>query len=222
MHTYKNLTLIGTSHISKESVREVEKVILDKKPEIVAIELDRIRLESLLRQKRRLSVKDIKKVGFKGFLFAFIGHWVEKKLGEIVKVKPGSEMIKAIETARKTNSRIALIDQDIRVTLKKISKGLTLREKLRFVSDVLKSFFIKTKIEFDLRKVPEQEIIKKMTEELKKRYPTLYNVLIEERNFIMAKNLYKLMKTDKTIIAVVGAGHENRIIKILKDLEDVR
>ena len=221
MHTYKNLTLIGTSHISKESIEEVERIILDKKPEIVAIELDRIRLESLLRQKSRLSVRDIKKFGLKGFLFALIGHWVEKKLGEIVKVKPGSEMVKAIETARKINSRIALIDQDISVTLKKISRGLTLKEKLRFVFDVLKSFFIKAKIEFDLRKVPEQHIIEKMTEELKNRYPTLHKVLIEERNFIMAKNLYKLMKTGKSIIAVIGAGHEKSIISIIKDLENV-
>ena len=219
MLIYKNLILIGTSHISIESIKQVEQVILDKKPDIVAIELDRSRLQSLFSKQRKLSIKDIRKIGIKGFIFSLIGHYAEKKLGEIVNVKPGSEMIKAIETAKKINSKVALIDQDIRVTLKKISDRLTYKEKLRFISDLFKGIFIRQKIEFDLKKVPEKKIIDKLTKELQKRYPTLYEVLISERNLILASNLHRLLKTEKTIVGIVGAGHEQEIINIIKDLD---
>lgn len=219
MNTYKKLVLVGTSHISKDSIKEVKETILKYKPDIVAIELDRLRMMNLLSQKRKISLRDIRRVGFKGFLFAVIGYWIEKKLGEIVNVKPGSEMLMAINIARNTKSKVALIDQDIRITLRKLSKRITLKEKLRFGSDIIKSFFVKTKIDFDLRKVPSQTLINKLTKQLKERYPTVYEVLISERNFIIAKNLYLLMQKDYTIVAVIGAGHEKSVINIIKDLE---
>ena len=52
----------------------------------------------------------------------------------------------------------------------------------------------------------------------KKRYPNLYKVLIEERNEIMANNLSKIMELepDKKIVAIVGAGHEEEMIKLIK------
>jgi len=64
-------------------------------------------------------------------------------------------------------------------------------------------------------------VVDKLIKEVKKRYPNLYRVLIEERNQIMASNLYELMSLnpDKKILAVVGAGHEKDIIKIIKEIK---
>ena len=78
MIEYQNLTLIGTSHISPESVKQVRKVIKEIQPDFVALELDKGRLKSLLeKNKRRLRFKDIKRMGVKVFLFALFGAWVE-------------------------------------------------------------------------------------------------------------------------------------------------
>ena len=52
---YNGLTIIGTSHISKQSVNDVKEHILIEKPEIIAIELDKIRLYSLLNKKKKLT-----------------------------------------------------------------------------------------------------------------------------------------------------------------------
>lgn len=217
METYKNLKIIGTSHISIESVNEVESVILSVKPEIVAIELDKIRFYSLTSKGKKVSIRDIFKIGIKGFLFNLIGAWIEKQLGKIVNVKPGSEMIKAIESAKKVNARVALIDQDIRVTLKKLSKQLTWKEKFTFVKDIFKGMFSKERIKIDLRKVPDKKLINTLIKKLKDDYPTLYKVLIEERNLVLAKNLNKLMTTNKSIIAIIGAGHEEEVLRIIKN-----
>jgi len=217
MQKYRNLTIVGTSHIAIQSVKEVEKTILKINPEIVALELDKLRFKALIyKQKRKLSIKDIKKIGFKGFLFNLIGAWIEKQLGKMVGVPPGTEMKKAVEIAYRIKADLALIDQNISKTLKRLSQEITWKEKLRFVGEIITGFFKRPKIKIDLTKVPNQKMIKKLTNKLKKQYPSIYKVLIKERNEIMAKSLYNLMNTNKKIVAIIGAGHEEDIIDLIK------
>ena len=218
MQLYKNLILIGTSHISMQSVKEVEHNILAHKPQIIALELDSERFYALTHKRKKLNMKDIFKLGFQGFLINMFGSYIEKKLGEIVNTEPGAEMKTAIKLAKQTRIKIALIDQDIRITLAKLSKRITLREKFRFIRDIISSLIKRKKIKIDLTKVPKHSFIKKIINKLKKRYPSVYLTLIEERNEIMANNLFNLMKSEDKILAVVGAGHEEDIIKIIKTL----
>ena len=217
---YKNLTIIGTSHIAKQSLKEVENSIEEKKPEIVAVELDAKRFYALThKQKGRIRLYDIRRVGVKGFLFSLIGAWVERKLGQIVNVEPGAEMRLAIKLAKKHQLRVALIDQDIEVTLRKLSKSLSMRERWNFVVDIFKAVILRKKeVEFDLTKVPEKKLIKSLINQVKKRYPNIYNVLVKERNDIMANKLRQLMENhpEQNILAIVGAGHEEDMVKIIR------
>jgi len=223
---YKNLVVVGTSHIAKQSIDEVKNVISFYNPEIIALELDQKRLPALMQKKHgRLKIRDIRKVGFKGFIFSLIGEWAEKKLGERVNIKPGSEMKAAFKIARKKGIKVALIDQDIEITLKKFSKELSWREKFNFLIDIFKSIILrKNVVDFDLTKVPDKKIISKLIKKVKKRYPNIYNVLIRDRNKVMARNLYSLINKnpEKRIVAIVGAGHEEEIIKIIKRLEKTK
>lgn len=220
MHVYKNLTIVGTSHISKQSIKEVEKTILSKKPKIVAVELDNNRAKALMARKTRIRFKDIFKIGIKTFLIGLLGSHLQKSLGKRVGTSPGSEMKKAIQTAYEIKATIAYIDRDIKITLQRLTKQITFKEKLKFLIETLFSFlFPKRMIKFDLRKVPPKKLIKELTQKIKKDYPTIYRVLITERNDIMAKRLNNLMHRypkDK-IVAVVGAGHEEDIINIIKN-----
>ena len=217
---YRNLDLIGTSHIAEQSLNEVKQAIENDKPDIVALELDRKRFYALMHgnnQKPRLW--DMRKIGVRGFVFSLIGAWAEKKLGEQVGISPGSEMKKAAELAKKHNLRIALIDQDIEITLKNLSNALTWKEKWNFIADIFKAVVMRKKeVDFDLRTVPGKKLIKKLIEKVKERYPNLYRVLVEERNHIMAKKLMQMMKEHegKRILAIVGAGHEEEIIGLIK------
>lgn len=217
---YQNLTIIGTSHIARQSMEDVGKAIEEGKPDIVALELDSKRIYSLMsREKSKISIYDIRRIGFKGFIFSLIGAWAEKKLGKIVGVAPGSEMKKAIILARKHKLKIALIDQDIEITLRRFSKTITWKEKWSFIEDIIKQIFAgKKEIEFDLTKVPDKKIIRKLIAKVKIRYPNIYKVLIEERNEVMANNLEKIMTENegKQILAIVGAGHEEDILNIIK------
>ena len=217
---YKNLTIIGTSHIAQQSLDEVKRAIEEEKPNIVALELDKQRLYALMSTKKeKIRLYNIFRIGVKGFLFSLIGAWAEKKLGEYVGVTPGSEMKQAIRLAKKNNMKIALIDQDIEITLKRLSKSLTWKEKWNFIVDVFKAIVLRKKeVEFDLRTVPSKKVIKKLIDKVKKRYPNIYKVLVKERNEVMAKKLARLMKDkpDDKLLAIVGAGHEEDIIDLIE------
>jgi len=218
---YKNLKIIGTSHIAKESLNQVKESIENDKPEILALELDKGRAYALMhKEKRKIRLSDIRRVGIKGFFFSLIGAWAEKKLGKIVGVPPGSEMKQAIKLAKKKEIKIALIDQNIETTLKRFSKELTWKEKWNFIVDIIKAVILRKKeVEFDLTKVPSKKIIKSLLTKVKERYPNIYKVLVTERNQVMAKNLVSVMKEnpEKKILAIIGAGHEEDIIKLIKE-----
>ena len=221
---YKNLVLIGSSHISIDSVNMVKKTIEKEKPGVVAVELDPDRLVSLFHKEKKGF--GFKGVGIKGFLFALIAHWAEQAMGKTVNVEPGTEMKTAILEAKKQNAKVALIDQHIKITLKRFSQTITWKEKWNFVADIFLGIFapkrqmkeMGVKLD-DLSKVPSKKTIAKLLLLVKRRYPNVYNVLVHERNVIMARNLYSLMKhhEDETIVAIVGAGHEDEIIKLIKE-----
>lgn len=225
---YRSLRIVGTSHIAQESINDIETAFVQRKPAIVAVELDRRRLHSLFtEEKTGVGLSAIGKIGLKGWMFATIGGWLQRKLGNVVGMKPGSEMKRAVELAKQTNAKIALIDQDIEVTLRKFSARLTWREKFRFLGDLLKSVFFRKRAmkdmgldtaEFDLSKVPDKVLVQKLIAQLEKRYPNVYDVLVRERNVVMANNLAKLMHQfpDEPVLAVVGAGHEEEIIKLVR------
>lgn len=218
--TTQNVMIIGTSHISKESINTIKKGF-DNKPEIVCVELDYLRLHALMtNKKQKISLKIIPQIGLQGFFFALIGGWVQKKLGSIVGIKPGSDMLAAVKLARENNTQLELIDRDIRLTLKRLKK-ITLKEKMRFIKDLIISpFSKKQKIRINLSKVPKQELINLAMEKLKKDYPTLNRVILDERDSHMAKRIFVLSKKnpEKKILVVVGAGHEAGIRKNLEKM----
>jgi pheromone shutdown protein TraB len=129
-------------------------------------------------------------------------------------------MLKAVELSKKNKIKLMVIDQDIEKTLKRFSQEFTWKEKGKIVADIFKGIiFRKKEIDFDLRTVPNKATIKKLLGKVQKRYPNLYKVLITERNEYMASKLAKIIKVneDKKVLAIVGAGHEEEMIELIKD-----
>ncbi|MFC1723848.1 TraB/GumN family protein [Nanoarchaeota archaeon] len=221
-----NLKIIGTSHIAKQSLDEIHTAFASFSPDIVAVELDRKRLHALFsKEEQKISLSDIRHIGFKGYVFALVGRFVQKKLGSAVGVAPGSEMKLAVELAHKNKLKIALVDQDIDKTLQRFSQALTWREKFRFIADMFRGLFNKKRAmeelgikDLDLSQVPDKEVIKKMILHLKRRYPSIYKVLVDERNHVMAKNIVKLLhkEPESKILVIIGAGHEEGLQKLIQ------
>ncbi len=195
-------------------------------PAIVCLELDRNRLHGLLHPKEKTAgfFELSRHVGMRGALFAVVAKWVQQHFGKQVGIEPGAEMLFTFKKAKGIKAKIALIDQPIEVTLRNFSKEFTGKEKLRLVWDIISSPFSKGEsITFDLSKVPKNELIVRMLEKLKERYPSMYKVLLEDRNIYMALRLRLLMVSEpnKRILAIMGAGHVEGVLKILKAHESV-
>jgi pheromone shutdown-related protein TraB len=219
INIYKNVKLLGTSHIAQESIKKISEEFLDLDPDIVCVELDSGRLHSLLSdEKPDRSLRGIRSYGLQGYLFAVIGGFIQEKLGNVVGVKSGSDMLTAVNLAKIKGKQLHLIDQDIQITLKRFSKMFSWKEKMRLFWDILRSPFIQNRTKVDLNKIPKEELINKLMSDLKIRYPNLYKVLIDERNQVMAKNIYKIMSKneDKKILVIIGAGHEKELLDLIK------
>ena len=217
----KNLLIIGTSHIAKQSIDDINRNFSEFNPDIICVELDHKRLHALLTNaKPDYSLAGIKKYGLQGYLFAVIAGVLQKKLGNIVGIKPGADMLAAINLARNNNKQLMLIDQDIEITLKRFSKEFTFREKMRLLWDIIRSPFAK-KMQINLNELPKEKLIHELLKQLKGSYPSLYNVLITERNAVMAKNIYKIMEKnpEKKVMVVIGAGHESEMFQLIKKEE---
>ncbi|MDK2907927.1 MAG: hypothetical protein PWQ87_385 [Candidatus Woesearchaeota archaeon] len=220
---------IGTSHIAKESIDEIKKAFDEFSPNVIAIELDRGRLSSLFsKQKSQPSLFSlISQIGLIGALFVKIGHRIQKRLGNIVGVEPGSEMKQAVLLAREYSLPILLIDQDIRITMRHLSKAFGIKEGFTIFKEIIFApFSKKERVQIDISKVPDEKQVEKIIQEMKKRYPSLYNVLIEERNRYMKKRLEEFHSKfpDKKILVVTGEGHrawlEKNINKISTQEKD--
>jgi len=215
-----SIQIIGTSHIAKESVSLLKEKILSEKPEIVAVELDISRFHSIFQPPRKLRIAEIPKVGFMGWLFAVIGSWLQRKFGESVDMVPGADMRAAIITAKKIHAKIALIDRPIQLTLKRLSTEMDFFTKLKFFSYLLFGGFFQSNTEkFNLEKVPGEKLILKVTSELKNKFPSLYKVLVSERDEFIANQIKILQKENpkSNIIVVLGAGHISGVKALLKN-----
>ncbi len=216
-----NIILIGTAHISEESVNEVRKAIETYKPDIVAVELCQRRYDTIIKKDKweNTPISALIKSNNAYFMLAqtFLSS-IQRRLGEEYGVEPGSEMIAAIQEAEKTHINVALVDRDITVTLKRAWRTMGLREKFKVVWEFLKAMLGYNEEELEdlnLKELMKQDVISQMMEEFSKIAPSAAKVLIFERDQYIAQRIYEESKKGK-VVAVVGAGHVNGIKKHLE------
>ncbi|VVB61355.1 TraB family protein [uncultured archaeon] len=210
--------IIGTSHIARESVEKVKEAIKEKKPECIAVELDYNRYYAML-YKQRGEVK----LPFLQKTILTLMQKLQENLSKQTNIFPGTEMMAAVEFATMNGVRCAFIDQDINYTVSRLMKKLGFFGKLKLLVYLIPALVgvpikgVTMLAEIDLNKVPDEKLIERALTELKREFPAIYEVLIEERNRHMARNIRKLQEQFSTIVVVVGAGHVNGITRLLKE-----
>jgi pheromone shutdown-related protein TraB len=223
MNELYNIEIVGTSHISPESKKRIIKAFNEFKPDIICVELDKQRLHGLKdKNRKRPGLSAIKQIGVTGYLFAIIGGYIQKKLGGMTGMMPGEEMLLGATLAERNKLRLELIDQDVRITLKKISKT-PFKEKMKIIWDIIRApFQRKNKIKINIAGIPDEELVQRLTEQLKNRYPYIHKTVVEDRNKIMAKKIFVLQRDNPTqrILAIIGEGHTQGIKTELKKLEE--
>ncbi|WP_292389189.1 TraB/GumN family protein [Methanosarcina sp. UBA5] len=220
------VVLIGTAHVSEKSVAEVKATIRDLKPDIVAVELCRGRYDSLKGnvQERQVPIKEILTEGKVNY---YVIHWllayVQKKIGDDMGVKPGAEMLSAIEEAESIGAKVALIDRDIQVTLQRFWGKMKFLEKVKMIGSLLGGLIgIGKGTDIDIDKITETDVVTGLVNELRDFAPTAAEVLIDERDAYLAGSILRVAAGgNKTIVVVIGAGHKPGVTKYLKNPKTV-
>jgi pheromone shutdown-related protein TraB len=212
------ITIVGTAHVSEKSIQEVRETIERQRPDIVAVELCPSRYNALIAPDTpEVSAKDIL---FSGKIYHFLVHWllayVQNKIGIEVGVKPGSEMLSAIEAAQSVGAQVALVDRDISVTIARFWSKMSIFERLKMLIALLDITRSNDQIELD--DITDDDIVSQLIEELRQFSPNVANVLVDERDAYIAGSLLRLKGK---IVAVVGAGHKEGIRRFLNHPERI-
>lgn len=220
----KEIVLVGTAHIGKKSVETVRQAIELEKPDCVAVELDRQRFVQLRSGEKWLET-DLSRVVKEGktylFLINILLASMQKKLGKELGMKPGTEMLEAINLAEEQGIKVGLLDRDIRITLKRAMGEMGLVEKAKLLFEIVLSSFQKHEPldEKTIEKLKEKDTLNALLAELSEKMPSVKRVLVDERDMFIANSIMKIPA--KKILAVVGAGHIEGIKKYLGKEIDV-
>lgn len=207
------ITLIGAAHVFNLS-QALLSVFDEKQPEIVCVELDEQRYNALVK-------KHVDPGTYKGrrgnipFLYRVLA-WVQDALAREYGVTAGDEMLTTITYARTHQLPLMFIDMNAQQVFTRMLQSMPFFEKLRLLLSSLGGFFIGRKqVEKELKKIEGNfdEYIKRVAE----RFPTVKQVLIDERNEFMAEKLAEISKDYGKIVAVVGDGHIPGLSKLLTE-----
>ncbi len=205
----KTILLIGTAHVSRESADLVASVIGEEKPDTVCVELCDSRYQAI-RQKNKWQDTNIIKVIKEKKVFLLLSSLLlasfQKKIAKKLNIKPGGEMIKAIETGEAIGAKIYLADRDIRITLGRVWRVMGFWEKVKLLFQLVLSVWEIDEIsENDIEKMKEQDVLESLLSDVGKSMPVMKKILIDERDRYIAHKIRSA--PGEKIIAVVGAGH---------------
>jgi pheromone shutdown-related protein TraB len=208
------VTLIGTAHVSRQSVELVEEKINSGEYDCVAVELCEPRLNNITDSStwKNLDIFEIfrqKKATLLLVNLALSAY--QRRLAKKIGVQAGQEMIRAVELAREKNLRLEVIDRNVSTTLQRVITGVSFWQKMKIISGLIAGIFVGEEIsEEQIEDLKKGDMLHAVVEEFGATMPQVKSVLIDERDEYMTGRLMQLGDSEdapKNIVAFVGAGH---------------
>jgi len=205
----KEIILIATAHVSKNSAEQVKKVIEEEKPDSVCVELDQQRYESI-NDKDKWSDMDIFEVIKQGKALLLLVNLIissfQNRIAEKLGINAGAEMVQGIKSAKKIDANLVLADRDIQLTFKRVWRGLGIWEKIKLIFQIITMLFIDEEItEEEMEELKSGDSLNLMLEEMGKSFPGIKKHLLDERDQYLANKIKNA--SGNKIVAVLGAAH---------------
>lgn len=216
----REIILLGTAHVSQESINQVTESIKAESPDVVAIELDDGRLATM-KNPDAWKELDIVKVLKEGKGFVMMANLVlssfQRRMGSDVGVKPGEEMKAALNVCEELSIPTEMVDRPIQTTLKRAWGKSSFWGKCKLLGALISAAFDKEEISSEqIESLKNSSEMDGMMEELSSYLPTVKTVLIDERDQYLASHIWKC-KGNK-VVAVLGAGHLKGVVAYLEKL----
>ncbi len=196
-------------HTDPESVETARKTVIEVRPDVVAVELDRARFHQLSNPEE---YEDQSQGAQSDFGVNDLMNQIallEKNLGQETGARAGTEMIAAIEAGREIEAKIALIDRPIHVTAQALGQ-VPLDEIYRLSNLIPEANEDISDGEAGnlMDHLKEDGAVDNILSEFRKEFPVLANVLIDQRDEFIAKAIKSILDdVDGKIVVVLGAGH---------------
>jgi pheromone shutdown-related protein TraB len=203
------ITLIGTAHVSRESIAEVAAVIRSERPDQVCVELDAERYKAISQKDNweKLNVVKVFREG-KGFLLManLVLSGFQRRMGNELGVKPGEEMKTAIDAAIELGIPYRFCDREVQITLRRAWARCGLWSKSKLLASLAASAFTTEKLsEAEIENLKNRSELDGMMSELAEYLPSVKETLIDERDRYLAAKIWSGGAARQ--VAVVGAGH---------------
>ena len=215
----KRIFLVGTAHVSMQSVDDVRATIERVRPDSVCVELCQPRYDSLTNPEawRKLDILSVLREGKAHLLLgSLILTAFQRRIASQLGVKPGAEMMAAIESAREHGAQLVLADRRIEITLKRTTAKLGGWSKVKALSNLLAGLFVPEQIDADeIEKLKEEAQLADALQALAREFPQAKEVLIDERDRYLAAKIREA--PGDTVVAVVGAGHVEGIEREIRN-----
>ena len=217
----REILLVGTAHVSAESLAEVKQSILSESPDHLCVEMDEGRLKNL-EEGRKWAATDLKNVLRKGQGFMMMANLAlssfQRRMGEDTGVQPGEEMKAAVDAARDGNIPFSCSDRPIQVTLSRAWRLSGLWSKLKLLSSLIASVVTnETASAEEIENLKNADAMQGMMKELAEYLPSVKTVLIDERDHYLASRIFN--SPGGKVLAVVGAAHVPGIVALMKEME---
>ncbi|MDA8125560.1 MAG: TraB/GumN family protein [Deltaproteobacteria bacterium] len=219
----REIVLVGTAHVSRESADLVEQVIAEEKPDTVCVELCKPRYEAIRQQDQWQQTDIVKVIREKRttiLLSQLMMASLQRKIAQKFNITPGEEMLRAIAKAEEAGAEIVLADREIRVTLLRTWRKMGFWNKAKFLTEILFSLFSTEEItEEEIEKLKKQDVLELALQTVGEKLPSIKTTLIDERDLYLAHSIGQA--SGARIVAVVGAGHVPGILKHLGEEIDI-
>ncbi|WP_462325061.1 TraB/GumN family protein [Desulfoplanes sp.] len=219
----KKIYLVGTAHVSKESVEDVRASINEIRPDTVCVELCEARHKAMANQDNWRRMDIFKVIREKKTLFVLAQLMLAsfyRKIGEKLGVQPGAEMMEGITQARLSGAQLVCADRNVEVTLKRVWGYLGFFSKMKMFFQLFGGIFVSEEIdEKTIEEIKQQDQMEGMMASLASSFPQIKQRLIDERDIYLAQKIRNA--PGGTVLAVVGAGHIPGILEHIQEEEDL-
>ena len=209
------LRILGTAHVSSESVELVRSQIEDWEPDLVAVELCPSRM-SALTEPESLDSEDLLKIIKEGrsamILLQSALAAQQRRMGISSGERPGAELLAAVNAAEESDIQVEMIDRDVVITLRRAWRKMGILEKWRILNALL---WEEDDEEVSIDEVlGDSDLLSSMMEEAREIAPRAGEVLIDERDSFLAGRIQQIRGKGK-VLAVIGAGHLSGVVQNL-------
>ncbi len=215
----KTIYIVGTAHVSAQSVQDVRATVAAVRPDTIAIELCEPRYQGLVKKEawRHTNIFQVIRQGKSMFLLAqLVMQSFYRRLGKQLEVEPGAEMLAGAACAEETGAKLELIDRRIDITLKRVWRHLGFWQRVKLFGVLAEAMFTSEEIgREDIEALKKQDQLEALMGQMGKAFPQIKKRLIDERDIYLAQKLRAA--PGGRIVAVVGAGHVPGMLESIQE-----